>query len=576
MFLFKLFSGEDAGAQAEVSINSEISFGSSLDSDIYLETKSSFSGAFFITDHGTVQFRSLNDATLLLVHSNFVVENQEYKLPVYLAIGESRFAIGTESDLDEWVELPEVIEEEELAEKDSYDDPMRLLQEKPGGTTTKSADEVSGSAVEKGKSERKTLKNISWNKLHPALVGKSIYSFFSSKLIPLVVTLYNTNKAKFYALCAGIVVLTGMLFSLGFIFAHKEVVAIEVNTGQAIKKKFGELPESYVNVNLKGSGNGKYQITGMVLTDKNLQDLKLIMKLYQQDINYDVLTMHQVDTKIEAILLNYGMGNTKVSYDELSQTVLVSGIVNVNDGAISDMQLEVSSKLSSVTNIDFRIFTVDQIMQDVKGKLGNLVNILNIKNNLDKGELTVSGFLTEPQIESCKKGLLDIQNKYQGIITIHIDLKDSLASLPFKIYSIYLGNPAYIITSRGDSVYVGGKVADFTLVNLTRNKIVLANSKYTIEIPLDQLDYLNSKALGNNASGSDKGNSRTDLLREELVKLESSVQAEQYQLKRLQRYKEKLMDNETREFSEQEIANITADVEIKKKDIEYLKKTINE
>ncbi len=559
MLLFKLFSGEFAGAEIELGINQEISCGNLSDTDIYLSTEGEeeFCFSFTADEHDIIRFLNIGNTKLQAGNDSLVEVNQPLKAPLFLIANGTKFAIGASDDLAQWIEpvnksetpIADIGQEDNLS-----DDIIQLL-------------------ARDTKINSKPQKMIAWlTKLHPVTLSKRISWLVTNKLLPKLTLVYQTNKIKFYSLCTVFILTLLIIISLGVILSKSEVnIEKPSNNISLVKKRFNELPPKYANLNLRNLGNGKYKIVGMVTSNEDLASLKGFFKTYQDNTSFSVLTFDLVRAKIKTVLANHGMSNASILYDNTTQAIIVAGIVNVPDEEVSNMQLDISSQLPDIENINFKIFTADQLQQDIKSNLGEFTNILSINNDYNSNQITITGYLTQLQMDACNKGIQNLQKKYYDVIDIKADIKNSLSALPFKIYAIYTGEQAYIITDQGEYIFVGGKIKDFKLVELNSSKIVLANKQFTIEVPVSQLENTNDKSH----HLADQDDSRLAVLNDELGRVESAIVSEQYQLTRLQRYKEKVTESETASFTQQEIDNITTDLEQKKKDVEYLKQLVS-
>ena len=84
---------------------------------------------------------------------------------------------------------------------------------------------------------------------------------------------------------------------------------------------------------------------------------------------------------------------------------------------------------------------------------------LSVSADLDHGNVDIKGYLTKGEIVSLESDISDLVQRYQNVVKVNLDLKDALASLPFKISAIHAGGDfPMIVTEDGQKIYQGGEV----------------------------------------------------------------------------------------------------------------------
>ena len=194
--------------------------------------------------------------------------------------------------------------------------------------------------------------------------------------------------------------------------------------------------------------------------------------------------------------------------------------------------------------------------------------MLDVTDNLANGSLTVSGYLTAKQLTTYNNAVTQFNNKYQQIVTINSNIKDAVAALGFSIYGVFVGNPSYIITEQGDTIFVGGVVGKFRLTSVTDSKITLSNDDSSLEIPLSQISNQQPSAALNDTS-------RKGVLAEELAKNQQGLKDEQNQLIELKKYQPQLTTESSAKFIQHQLHTLEEDIQTKSKDVTTLESMLN-
>ena len=178
----------------------------------------------------------------------------------------------------------------------------------------------------------------------------------------------------------------------------------------------------------------------------------------------------------------------------------------------------------------------------------------------------LNGYLTAKQLTSYNAAVDQFNSKYHGIITINSQIKDAISALPFKIYGVFVGNPSYIITDQGDTVFIGGLIGKFRLTAVTDSKITLNNDDYNLEIPLSQISNQQITPGLNDQK-------RDTILAEELNKNQQILKDEQAQITELKKYQPTA--ESSAKFIQQQVRNLETDIKAKVKDVHALEGILN-
>jgi hypothetical protein len=552
MLLLKIFSGTMIDSQFNLDSDVNLSISNSYESDIYIEINSDIIKTFnIIVENDNIRFKNVTD--LIDNGNNLIVEDFPYQLPIFFKFDDVKIGVGHSQDLNNWLEIKvEDINELMMEESDKLD---IILEDKKNNSSIKFY---------------RIINDISHK-----------IKYFIQPIKNKIIYLYKIYTRYFYIGISVAFVFIILIFYLynSHVNANKILNSekkYEYNIA-GLKKNFTELPTKYMDLSLQSATNG-YLICGLVENQEDKAYIKNRFENYKNMLTYNLSTVDFAIEKINLVLKDANIYNIKIQYDKDSQNILVSGIANSGIGKINDAQISLENYLPCISNIDFsNVFDSKQIIQDITTEANQISTILQIKPNLNKGEIIISGYLTAKQLNELNDAITKLKNKYKNAVNFVSQVKDALSALPFKIYTIYTGDPSYIVTEDNNRIYVGGQINGFKLISISANKIVFAGP-YNLEIPIDALidnSDNNSNSSSYNVvkkSTKQKLSFQNELIGEEFQELKLSIESEQKQLKMINNYKKNIKDVNLLNFLSNQSGQLEKDINDKQHELDYYTK----
>jgi hypothetical protein len=556
MIILKIFNGTMIDAQFNLDLGIDLSVSNSYNSDIYIDNNNENLELFNINiTNDNIVFKDC--INLFDNGDNQIIDDYPYELPLFFKFGDIKIGIGKIDELVSW----------ELAKQDEVHNLM----------IDENIEPIHDNNVSRDLEEN--LQPKLFNKIKDKFQEKSTILI---KLIKeKVIYLYKIYPKYFHiggAVLFIIFILSIYLYN-SHINSNKELYSEKKYEKNIIglKKNFADLPSKYMDLSLQNSSKG-YLICGLVEQQKDISYLKNRFDDYTDIVTYNLSTVDVAIDKINLVLKDANIYNIKIQYDKDTQNIIVSGIANSGLGKINDAQVNLENYLPCISNIDFsNVFDGKQIVQDITSETAKISSILKVVPNLNNGEIIISGYLTAKQLNELNELIIRFNNKYKNSVKFVSQVKDALSALPFKIYTIYTGDPAYLVTDDNRKVYVGGQISGFKLVSINQSKIVFSGL-YNLEIPIDALMDNNNVTDNQNLTNSleqktnRKGNTSLqnhEVINEEFQTLQLAIESEQEQLKSINNYKKNIKDPNLSNFLSNQSEQLKKDIDDKQHELDY-------
>lgn len=548
MNILKIFSGEQQGSIIEVNVGQNIVVGNDLAADIYvannLAEKVSF--ALNLPDVEHITFSLSATEVLLQVDGVPLDSDQVYKLPVFFSFAAVEIGIGSAEQIRVWPSADFSGIEEVVA-------PFSIL--------------------DLDKEEPSPLPASAEHNPAPDLLARwlKIIQLKATEFGELLNQKYSWMSKAVYAFGAIIVLLLlGLMISYGISAYQAAQIKQRLDLEEQLKQKFYQYLELYTNLSLiKSADKSHLIIQGLVAESKDKLAIQTNLADYAAVVQYNIITAPQALAQIRGLLKKHHMSNLRLNYDLYTQSINISGIEAYSDDIIEGAIMDISTQLAFINNLNFNIYGVEQVKDDFNLSMGELSSLLMVNYALSAATLAINvqGYLTNSQLEVYHTAISQFNQKYPEIVKISSSVEDIATALPFGIYGVFIGAPSYVITDQGQTVFIGGYLGKFKLINITENKITLMFHEHSFDLLLSQLG-----SVSNNFS--DRVN-RKVILKEELVRLRQALAAEQQQLVFLNRYANQTEAESNLKLLHEQIQSLVEDISAKNKDITELKETLN-
>ncbi|MFN7095564.1 MAG: hypothetical protein ACK4M7_09400, partial [Burkholderiales bacterium] len=304
-----------------------------------------------------------------------------------------------------------------------------------------------------------------------------------TKLIINKLDLARRKYSLIFYLSATFIVVSALFIAIALYYTHTNKKLIkhqeqQIETGTLIKQRFLELSRQYPNLQFKRNSNEiGYEISGVVPDDKALQKVYNTFQTIKSQINYHLITAPQAIKKIEQILANYQINNVQTQFD--GQEMVLSGVV-ANFNNLNNAEIEISNQLTMINLDSSNVFDQTLVLQDLNTAITGFDGQIKVDYDFAKQPpmVTINGYLDKDDVAKLDKQLGEFKQKYP-IIQVNLSIKNILKALPFKIYTVYTGDPAFIMTDSGQRIFVGGSINGFHLSKITDTQIV-----FTGKVPL--------------------------------------------------------------------------------------------
>lgn len=450
-----------------VSSNQILTVGSGFEFDIFLYSEIPDQHYFdFQIIEGHPQFTMINDS-IINNNGDVIVLDQLYNSPFYFSYQEIKLALGEKNELEEqWLGLTTSNEIENLFDNSAAD-------ETPEGFDYQTFDD---------KINKVKLKSAKFNKF----IGDS--NKFINLIIKKIKYLFNLSPKIFLtAMVISFMIIISVIAGISYNHTNQQTLIHlqQLQKDRELKKLFIHLPEQYNNLNLLGSAD-HYVLSGLITKPQDQIFLKKYFQAYGSKIKFDLTYATFAITQINALIKNYDFGGKVIAqYDSDNQQIKLIGLV-LNLNQINNLEIEISNKLPIAKAINIvQVYEINQVNNDFQNVIASYESAgLIVDTHLDNWKISLHGYLSNSAKQNLLISLVQFNKKYP-ILTINVDIKDVTTALPFRITSVYNGNPSYIETDNGTILFVNGVLDGMRLLAIDNHKIIFTNGKFPLVMSLD-------------------------------------------------------------------------------------------
>ena len=303
--------------------------------------------------------------------------DQEYTLPCFLTAGGVKFAIGYADDIAEWpLDATDDIKENNKNNENNEDNihnPSDLnvgsdidndfnndLDNNSGNHSNFIYDddddanellngiesEINSNNLESSGNKSKDNKSSESKSNKAKLKSDKFNQLFNQLIERLLKPIKNMNSRVKILFYSGIVVfimlILGSVLLVPLIKQNNQVAlkASNLNSASsAIKKIFIELPVKYANLTLQPIAKG-YQISGLVATLDEANELHRIFANYASFIDFKVITSGVAIQQIKTILTTMNFGQLNVVFDPISRVISLPGWIKVTLRELTEVRIK--------------------------------------------------------------------------------------------------------------------------------------------------------------------------------------------------------------------------------------------
>lgn len=291
----------------------------------------------------------------------------------------------------------------------------------------------------------------------------------------------------------------GVLILVGIVgvFAVQKIYLNSIFSGknQAIEQNMLEIKQMEVNLpprfnNLKFISDKKDSLTieGIVKNKADLDYVTLRFSKFKDLVQFKILTADEALRRLTVILKAQNAPWLIPSYQEKNSRFLLQGLLN-NMDTINDIELAVSNQIPEISDLDTtQVYSIGDVDKDLDDMIAEaaVASRITVEKNLPAKQVSIQGYLSGAEIERLKASVDVVSKKYMNLISIKLDLKDALASLPFKIVAVNTGGFPSFMTADGQKVFEGGEIEGVKVEKITPTEIVFSG-RIALTIKLDDL-----------------------------------------------------------------------------------------
>ncbi len=483
-FQLRILQEELDGAYFDLEPNKVYRVGNKIDFDIYLGqlAQNQNENVFFDFQwqNNSIEILS-SSAPLLSKHLETFLEEEinsgvNLETPCLLKFLSIPFAICSASDSDEkWLKILNAVPQESQNEE---------IKTSDDGSESLSANEENFL-----NDMSQPQKNIPRNGFQKYIYDsfQHVYDNFISPISSRI-----NKKALLISLGGGTVL---ALFFILFIQIQKyynyhiqeqakQLVPIEKM--QAIKQIEVNLPSRFSNLKFLSNKTDFVLVEGIVKDKNDILFLKNAFAKFPKMVDFKLLTSEEAVYKLNQILHQVHADLVTPEFNLKTYRMRLIGLLSSLD-VINDIELAVSNQAPEISDLDTsQVFSLQEAGRDFDDILikNGIDKRLTVKKNFNDKEIEISGYMSVSEINDLKSTIDEFKKRYANLIVVKFDVKDALASLPFKIASVTTGGLPSMMTTDGRKIFVGGEINGMKLDKITATEISFSG-KFPLTLKLD-------------------------------------------------------------------------------------------
>ena len=551
MLQIKICSGLQEGALVECEVKEHLIIGNTSECEVFIfgEKTADYKCKFTKIDNEFLRLDSTDGANVYLANGQQLLVGQQINSNASFIINDSKLLMGNNLTGKSWgYELANLKSLESLENTNEYSDTMTDdLNSFDNSYTDDFADEVANNSKD-GK-----LANSADNK-NKSTSGKLKNKMFANLKIKPAIKKYLLILMVTFLLMTGCIVYISLSASNTQFSTTNDTSQLDL-----LNKQVDKLPEKYADLILTNEGNN-ITISGVVASTGDIDFIKHYFANFKTlKITYKLITYPEAKNIITTILNKYNLKNIIINYDSNQGSLALSGVID-NYDKLSDAEIDINNGLPSGVDVNTsELFDSTVVTKDFLSYISFLgKDQLSITYDYSVPVINADGYLDDKTLIQLQVKINEFKNKY-SVITVNLNISKLAQVLPFQISMVYAGSPAYIVTSTGEKVFVGGTIKGLTLVSVS-NTTVQFMGKYPIVINLQDLD-----SWGNSVPAPEIG--RSQVLSQELKKIKDSITKEQASLARIQNLIKNVKESDVIVSLKVEADNLAQDIELKQHEL---------
>ena len=329
------------------------------------------------------------------------------------------------------------------------------------------------------------------NNLYPQGTGQP--SFFDKYIEPLQLPAFLKNKQ----VLASFVIVP--VLALGLIFGYKAFVkyyaiqdgahnkiANTLTSLQEIKQIEVNLPTQFSNLKFITNQSDLVVIMGVVKDQADINYLKEKFSKFSALIDFKILTANQALSQLTNILKSRNLVLVTPFFDEKTYRIRIVGFVDSLD-VINDIELDINLHLPQISDMDtaqvYAIPSIDHEFDEMLEK-NKFTTRLKLTKSYETKTVYIDGYLSANEINTLKTNCDSIESHYPDLLKIVVNVKDALASLPYRIVAVSTGGLPSFMTETGQKIFEGTEVDGIRVDKITPTQIVFSG-RFSLILKLD-------------------------------------------------------------------------------------------
>lgn len=548
-YYLKIFNQGYENYQCRLTEGEEISLGSEFGCNIYLANLKTEGKITLVLDSESVIFNTV-PPILKQATGDGVVTNEKYSLPIFLVVNDTQLVIAKSSDTKLWSSLSaggNLIDFESIA---------NISEESDLGFYD--ADAMLDSSI----NDNENLSGI--DKLLRRISKWLTKCYKANKNVVI-------TSITILSFCIVIMGISASLINS----SHAETESMESQQQQQLllRREFSKLHLHYPALTFTTSEGGVSYINGVVNSESDIELITKTFALFKgEHMKLNIYQLSSTLNLINLMIRQANLGKLVAIYENADNQIQLRGVTN-NLSKLNDLEIEINKKLPGLGEIDIsQIYDYEQLTKDLYAAFGNYKALLDRgslklrEDVLHNWYIMLGGYLAINDQRALISALNAFQQKYP-LIKIEHNYQDLMSALPFKISTVYTGDPAYVELENNQKLFIGDSEMGFHVDEIT-SAVIKFSGKINLDIPIDSL-------VGSDKDSSSSGVdpvSREGVITEELDKERKSIIEEQQYIERLVELRQNINDKSMVNFINKQISGINSDIDAKRHDIDAYSK----
>ena len=250
--------------------------------------------------------------------------------------------------------------------------------------------------------------------------------------------------------------------------SHQEIQGIQDALRQA-------LPNHHLRVYV--AAGSQLTISGHVAVRPELEALKEVLRNYPRNIKLKIWVDEELKALAQSIIQEDW---TSIHVERVEQGVLtLTGSVQRREDIQRILEI-LKGSVEGIVRINDDVLTADDAHRVLKSRLEKAGLLEKIKFEVRANDIRLTGDLNRDDHRRFETLFRKFIQEFGKVLTVQANIKTNALPLPFGIQAAIGGDVPFVVTDKGEKVWVGGYIQGYRLMSVDDQRIVFSGPEDVI------------------------------------------------------------------------------------------------